>query len=90
MNLNIIDLYNRKLNNPNIRFKKGIWDPADGGYENFKRLLRYIVLEKRQWSRDELLINVSDEFLRESKLYAGMERMFQYRIEDTIISSWEE
>ncbi|TGV05448.1 DUF4046 domain-containing protein [Mesorhizobium sp. M00.F.Ca.ET.186.01.1.1] len=62
-------------------FKKGIWDRADGGYENFKRLLRYIVLEKRQWSRDELLINVSDEFLRESKLYAGMERRGCFSIE---------
>jgi hypothetical protein len=86
----IIDMYEQILNKQRIKFTQGTWE--NGGHDNFRRCLRYLVLEKLQYSRSEFLEEVSFQFIKKWRLAAPAQMLYNYHtlnIANEVFPEWD-
>lgn len=82
--LDIEEIYDGVLKGTIPKFPRGTWLPHKGGYDNFRRCFKLLIIDKLKFSRQELIDNISDKFLQKWKLYGAMEVLFGYRAYDAI------
>ncbi|MFF0828907.1 DUF4046 domain-containing protein [Brevibacillus sp. NPDC003359] len=74
--MSIIDIYEKVLAGKLKRFPKYTWDVDYGGLDNIKICMRYLILDKMKWDRDDLLEKISAEFVHNCKLAGGLVHVF--------------
>ncbi|MFF0828908.1 DUF4046 domain-containing protein [Brevibacillus sp. NPDC003359] len=75
--MSIIDIYEKVLAGKLKQFPKYTWAIDNGGLDNIKTCMRYLILEKMKWKREQLLENASEEFFANCKLRGGCCRIFK-------------
>lgn len=68
-----IAIYEEALSGKRKRFPKYTWHPLHGGHDNFKKCIRYLVLDKLQIDRDTFLKCLSIKWLQKWHLDKGRE-----------------
>ena len=87
--MDVISTYKDLLCGKRKRLPLGFWDKDCGGYDRFRVLLQYVVVEKRRWSKSELLqLDHLDHFFKECKLKAGIVMLFNGNAHEAIIHSF--
>lgn len=76
-NIDIISIYNEVLSGRRKIFPMYTWSPHKGGYDNFKRVFRYIVLEKLKLDREALLQVLDRKFFNHWKIGGGLSTLFE-------------
>lgn len=93
----IITIYEDLLSGKTRSFPNYTWAPHNGGFDTFKRLFRYLILEKLNLSRDEVLAVLEKRFFRKWKLYGGLSVLFnsspikalQFAFPEWEVQPWE-
>ncbi|MDQ0060754.1 DUF4046 domain-containing protein [Paenibacillus harenae] len=71
----IIEIYEDVLKGNRNRFPRETWKPHNGGFENFRRCLRYLVLDKLKLDREQML-SIGISFFIEWKLRTPFQRLY--------------
>jgi hypothetical protein len=95
--INLINIYEEVLNGSRKAFKRYTWLPANGGYDNFRRCIRYLVNEKLNLHREEYCSVLCREFIVKHKLDGGFKTLFraipfemtEYAFPEWMIEPWE-
>lgn len=58
------------------RFPNGTWSPENGGRESFRRCVREYFLNILNWSREDVVKNVTQATFRHGKLYGGLNLLY--------------
>lgn len=69
--LTLEKVYAEILSGDRKRFPEGTWSPINGGYDNLRRCLRYLVHENLKLTREELLEKYNHSLLLKYKLAGG-------------------
>jgi hypothetical protein len=68
-----IALYEEILSGKRQRFPRYTWNPLKGGFDNYRKVIRYLVLDKLQLDRQQLMRFLSMDWLEEYGLRKGLE-----------------
>lgn len=71
-----IDLYEQLLAGKRQRFPRGTWNPLKGGHDNYRKVIRYLVLDKLKLDREFLTDSLTYEWLDKYGLRKGLEYTF--------------
>lgn len=92
-NKTIIEIYKELLDGERKIFPSGSWNPTKGGYDNFKRVFRYLILEKLNLNREEFIHKRIDwKFATKYRLKGAISILFNDVLADAInyaIPEWE-
>ncbi|MGM1044776.1 MAG: DUF4046 domain-containing protein [Bacillota bacterium] len=87
----MIDTYEDVLTGRTKKFPAGTWAFEEGGVENFKRCLRYLVLDRLALSRSQFLEEITFQFLKKWKLATPAQTLYQYHtlnIVNAVFPEW--
>ncbi len=74
--LTVIDMYKEILFKQRKRFPDGTWSPTNGGYDNFRRVFRWLVLEHLKLTREQFIQNISVSFFGKYKLAGAYQNLW--------------
>lgn len=87
----IIQIYKDVKSGERKRFPNGTWRPENGGFETFKQLLRYIVMEELKWTKSDLLaLKFMDRFFKGHKLNGAVLILYNRHLHQPFIDSFPE
>lgn len=92
--MDAISTYEELLSGKRKRLPSGFWAKESGGFDRLRLLLQYVVMEKRKWTRDDLIVHMTnmDDFLKDIRLKAGIVMLFNGNGHEAFIHSfpdWE-
>lgn len=97
MNKNIIAIYESILSGERKQFPHHTWSTDKDGYHTFKKLFRYLVLDKLQLTREQTLEVLERKFIKKWKLDGGANILFdnsslkalQYAFPEWEVKPWD-
>lgn len=95
--IDIVSIYEKVLTNTLRRFPPETWNPYKSGYDNAKRALRYLILEKLKWDRETFCKNINLNIIHTYKLRGAFQGLYDNNIfpfisnafPDWELSPWE-
>lgn len=84
----LIQRYEEILSGKRKMFPNGTW--SEDGRNNFKVLIRYLILEKLKLTRNEFCKTDTWRLLKKYKLYGGLVNVFKCKLHDAVMISFPE
>lgn len=97
VSIDIISIYEDVLNSRRKMFPPYTWTPENDGHRSFKRCMEYLIYERLQLTRDEIVASIEVSFFSKWRLYSPVLHLFDcspfkaisYALPDEKILPWE-